>query len=118
MWFESGYFAEERDLNSKDTGNVSNMENENKTWLWVFIALGLLLISGGFGGYSMMGYGGMGFFGPVFMVLFWVAIIWLVLSLINIKKTEEDPMLTIKRRYSSGELSKKQYEEMKKELRH
>ena len=65
----------------------------------------------------MRGFG-MGF-GFLFMLLFWGATIWLVVSLINAAqsgKKEEDPSIILKKRYASGEISKKQYEEMKKKL--
>jgi len=91
--------------------------------LWILIALLLgvvLLFSGG----GMMGSFGMGFgmgFGVIIMVLFWGAIIWLVISLINAgtKKSEEtlDSALDIlKKRYARGEVTKEQYLEMEKEL--
>ena len=59
------------------------MSNKDST-LWILIALlvaVVLLFSGG----GMMGFGmgfGMGF-EAIIMVLFWGAIIWLVISLIN-----------------------------------
>ena len=61
------------------------MSNKDST-LWILIALlvAVVLLSGG----GMMGFG-MGF-GAVIMLLFWGAIIWLVISLINAgtKKSE------------------------------
>jgi len=68
----------------------------------------------------MMGFG-MGF-GFIFMILFWVAVVWIVVSLINSAqftqsgKKDEDALTILKKRYASGEITKKQYEEMKKEL--
>ena len=76
----------------------------------------VLLFSGG----GMMGSFGMGF-GVIIMVLFWGAIIWLVISLINAgtKKSEETPesaLTILKKRYAKGEITKEQYLEMEKEL--
>ena len=66
----------------------------------------------------MMGFG-MGF-GFLFMILFWVAVVWLVISLINAtqsSKKDEDALTILKKRYASGDITKEQYEETKKELR-
>ena len=65
----------------------------------------------------MMGFG-MGF-GFIYMLIFLGVFIWLAVTIINAgqsSKKEEDPSFTLKKRYASGEISKKQYEEMKKEL--
>jgi len=97
------------------------MEKDKNTLLWIIIAVaaGLFLLGGfGMGGYGMMGFG-MGF-GFLFMLLFWGALIWLVVTLVNAGqsgKKGEDPSNIIKKRYASGEISKKRYEEMKKELK-
>ncbi len=93
---------------------------ENKNVLgWILAAVALLFLFGSFGmgGYGMMGFG-MGF-GFLFMLLFWGLIIWLVVTLINTgqsNKDESDSLTILKRRYASGEITKKQYEKMKKEL--
>lgn len=94
------------------------MENKN-VWIWVLagIALLFLLTSFGMGGYGMMGFG-MGF-GFIFMLLFWGALIWLIVTLVNAaqsNKREDDALSILKKRYAAGEISKKQYEEMKKAL--
>ena len=94
------------------------MSNKDST-LWMLIALlvvVVLLFSGG----GMMGSFGMGF-GVIIMVLFWGAIIWLVISLINAgtRKSEETPesaLTILKKRYAKGEITKEQYLEMEKEL--
>ncbi len=81
--------------------------------IWMLVAVVLFFCFGGFGtsSYNMMGYG----FPP--MLLFWGAIIWLAVSHCNTTdKDDEDSLVIIKKRYASGEISKKQYEEMKKEL--
>ena len=92
------------------------MSNKDST-LWILIALlvAAILLSGG----GMMGFG-MGF-GVIIMVLFWGAIIWLVISLINAgtKKSEETPesaLTILKKRYAKGEVTREQYLEMEKEL--
>ncbi len=96
------------------------MEENKNMWIWIFVAVALLFLLGNFGmgGYGMMGFG-MGF-GFVFMLLFWGVLIWLVITLINgaqLSKEKGDPLAILKKRYALGEISKKQYEEMKKELR-
>lgn len=95
------------------------MEGSKHMWIWVVIATALLFLFGSFGmgGYGMMGYG-MGF-GAVFMLLFWGMVVWLIVALINGtrgSKGENSPLTILKKRYVSGEISKKQFEEMKKEL--
>ena len=96
------------------------MEENKNFWVWVLTAVALLLLfsSFGMGGYGMMSFGiGFGF---LFMLLFWGVLIWLVVTLINAGqsgKKEEDPSNILKKRYASGKISKKQYEEMKKELK-
>ena len=93
------------------------MSNKDST-LWILIALlvGVVLL---FSGGGMMGFG-MGF-GVIIMVLFWGAIIWLVISLINAgtRKSEEmpeSPLTILKKRYARGEVTKEQYLKMETEL--
>ena len=96
------------------------MEKDNNTWIWILIAviIMLFLLGGvGMGGYGMMGFG-MGF-GFIFMLLFWGLIIWMIVTLINASQSNEnesDSLTILKKRYASGKITKKQYEEMKKEL--
>ncbi|MDP2749554.1 MAG: SHOCT domain-containing protein [Nanoarchaeota archaeon] len=98
------------------------MEQNKNVWIWVLVALALLLSLGSFGmgGYGMMGYG-MGF-GWIFMFLFLGGLIWLIYSLVNAAQSnthqekEEDAKGILKKRYVKGEISKKRYEEMRKEL--
>ncbi|MFZ2411652.1 MAG: SHOCT domain-containing protein [Candidatus Methanoperedens sp.] len=92
------------------------MNNKDST-LWILIALlaGVILLFGG----GMMGFG-MGF-GAIIMVLFWGAIIWVVISLINAgtKKPEETPesaLTILKKRYAKGEITREQFLEMEKGL--
>jgi putative membrane protein len=61
----------------------------------------------------------MGFFSGFGMILFWVAFIWLIVWLINKNKEpekKETPLQILKERYAKGEITKKQYENMKKEI--
>ena len=95
------------------------MEKNKNIWVLVLAVVAVLFLFGSFGmgDYSMMGFG-MGFGFP-FMLLFWGVLIWLVITLINAGqsgKKEEDPSNILKKRYASGRISKKQYEEMKKEI--
>ena len=97
------------------------MEEDKNTLAGVFIAVIIVIFligSFGMGGYGMMGFG-MGF-GVIFMLLFWGLIIWLIVTLTNASqssKNEPDSLTILKKRYASGEISKKQYWEMKKELK-
>jgi putative membrane protein len=97
------------------------MEKDKNTLRWIVVAVVFLLIlfgSFGMGGYGMMGFG-MGF-GFIFMLLFWGLIIWLIVTLINASqsnKNEPDSLTILKKRYASGEISKKEFESMKKEIR-
>ena len=77
------------------------------------------------GGYNMMGYYGspygwlgFGWVGMILMILFWVAIIWIIIWAIRQFTTGKGSSLDVlERRFVKGELSKKEYLEMKKELR-
>ena len=97
------------------------MEEDKNTLAGGFIAVIIVIFligSFGMGGYGMMGFG-MGF-GVIFMLLFWGLIIWLIVTLTNASqsnKNEPDSLTILKKRYASGEISKKQYGEMKKELK-
>ncbi len=82
----------------------------------------------GGGGFSMVnnynGFGMMGGsspfswgFGFIFMILFWGAIIWLIVWLIRTYAHPKESALEIlKKRFARGEITKKEYEHMKKEL--
>jgi len=96
------------------------VEDSKNVWIWIFVAVALLFLFGSFGmgGYGMMGFG-MGF-GFVFMLLFWGVLIWLVITLINAArsgKEKDDPSTILKKRYASGKMSKKEFENMKKEIK-
>ena len=93
------------------------MSNKEST-MWILIAL-LAVVILSFSGGGMMGFG-MGF-GAIIMVLFWGAVIWLVISLINAGKQKsedisESALAILKKRYAKGEITKEQYLEMVKEL--
>ncbi len=111
------------------------MEKDKNTLVWIIVGVIVLLFvfgSFGTGGYGMMGSGsmmnmmggGMMGFGFLFMLLFWGAIIWIVVTFINGMQTSrnerdensEDSLDILKKRYAAGKISKKQYERMKKEL--
>ena len=62
---------------------------------------------------------GFGLFGGFGMIIFWGFFIWLIVWLINKNKEpekQETPLQILKERYAKGELTKKQYEELKNEL--
>ncbi len=95
------------------------MEENKNAWVWAFAVVALLLLfsSFGMGGYGTMGLG-MGF-GFLFMLLLWGVLIGLVVTLINAaqsQKSGDSAICVLKRRYASGEISKKQFEGMKKEI--
>ncbi len=73
-----------------------------------------------FGG---QGYGmGYGYGGWIFMIIFWAAILFLIFYFVKIlagKNTDvrrESAEDILKKRYASGEISKEEYQSMKKEL--
>ncbi len=84
--------------------------------------------------YGHMGMFGFGFgFGWIFTILFWALIIWAIYALIenltghshnqhhhdqqNTKMSQENSALNIlKERYAKGEISKEQFDQMKKDL--
>lgn len=71
------------------------------------------------------GYGGM-MFGGLLMLAFWVlvivGVIWLVLTLTRSGQTvpgapgAAKPLDTLRERYAKGEITKEQYEEIKRDL--
>ena len=94
------------------------MEKDKNTLLWIVIVVVILLFlfsEFGIGGYGMMG------FGFLFMLLFFGLIIWLIVTLINFaessKKDNSDSLTILKKRYASGEITKKQFEKIKGEIR-
>lgn len=66
---------------------------------------------------GMMGGFGYGWiFQILILVLFFVIIFWLLRNQQGSQKTNEKPKDILKRRLASGEISKKQYDELKKEI--
>lgn len=72
----------------------------------------------GYYGYGMMD--GRGFFpvlGWIWSLLIWVIIILVIAALIRYLRGEgESPLDALKRRYARGEIDKKEYERLKKDL--
>jgi len=72
--------------------------------------------------FEMYGYPysyGMGV-GFIFMILFWAVIIWLIIVGIRYARHQgwqRYPLDTLKERYAKGEISKKEFEQIKKELK-
>jgi len=73
----------------------------------------------------MMGYGAFGF---IWTILFWGFLIFLIVWVLtqikgrscynkDTKNNKETPLDILKLRFTKGELTKKQYEDMKKELK-
>lgn len=70
--------------------------------------------------------GGMGFFGWFFMIIFWVAMIAIVVFLIKAiadggksggsSNRQEDVLEILKKRYAKGEISKEEFKKMKKDI--
>ncbi len=65
----------------------------------------------------------LGYAGWTFMILFWGVVIWLIVWLINQSKNpageveKKDPIDILKVRYAKGEVSKKEFIDMKQHLR-
>ncbi|NOZ80639.1 MAG: SHOCT domain-containing protein [DPANN group archaeon] len=62
----------------------------------------------------------MGYLGWFWMILFWGAFIWLIVWLVDKNKdTKKDktPSQIAKERYAKGELTKKEYQDISKEIR-
>ncbi len=78
-------------------------------------------------GPGMMGWGyGMGWFGPILMAVFWVALIAGIVFLVRWAavsgrfreqgKSEESALDILKKRYARGEITKDEFEKMKKDI--
>lgn len=75
--------------------------------------------------YGYYGYGGFSpshfFFGPVMMIVFWSLVIWAVVAFLkrnpgSHKNGHERPLDILKERYAKGEITKEQFESMKKDI--
>lgn len=82
---------------------------DSKLWLLIALVVAVMLLSG------MMG------FGLIIMLLFWGAVIWLVISLINSGAKNsgnagESALTILEKRYARGEITREQFLEMEKEL--
>ena len=98
------------------------IENNSTVWIIILgVILVLLIVGFGMNGFGIMGFG-MGF-GFLSMFLFLGVLAWLIVSLSNVSQQPKhetdglDPLSTLNRRYANGEISKKQYQEIKKELK-
>ena len=75
----------------------------------------------GYGGFGGLGFG-MGLFGGIMMLLFWAAIIllvvWAVRSVFPSQRQSERESADeiLKRRYAAGEISQAEYEQARKAL--
>jgi putative membrane protein len=85
----------------------------------MLLNIGGMMDYGGYGGFGV----GMALFGWLFMILFWVAIILLIIWLYKqIKGPESAAAKTetaneiLKKRYARGEINKEEFEEKKKDL--
>ena len=77
----------------------------------------------------MMGFNSFGFgFGGIFMLLFWGLIIWAIFALVgrggcghgsssdNNSKHSDSALDILKNRYAKGDISKEEFEKIKKDL--
>ena len=66
----------------------------------------------------MMGWGVFSIFGWLSVVVFWVLLILGIISLIRYLSHSNDktPLDILKKRYASGDITKKEFEEKKKDL--
>ena len=76
----------------------------------------------GYGGFGALGGLGMGLFGGIFMLIFWAAIILLVVWAVrgvfpSQRVSEHDGALEVlNRRYAAGEINQAEYEQARKAL--
>ncbi len=77
------------------------------------------MMGGGMMGNYPIGYSYWGFWNIVW-VLFWVGVIalifWLIYKFVIQKGKTENPLEILKKRFAKGEITKKQFEEIKKEI--
>ncbi len=61
---------------------------------------------------------GSGMFGLLIMILFWVAVIYLIyLAIKRLVEPRDSALDILKKKYVKGQISKKKFEEMKKDLK-
>jgi len=66
----------------------------------------------------MMYYYGYGWFGFFLMLIFWIAVIWLIVWIIQqATKNKESALDILEKRFAKGEINKKEYLEKKKMLK-
>jgi uncharacterized membrane protein len=63
-----------------------------------------------------MYYGHMGYFGGLSMIIFWGLFIWLIVWLVTQNKKNDDPRSTLKNRLAKGQISAKEYDQLKKKM--
>ncbi len=65
-----------------------------------------------------MPYWYMGYFGIFCDILFWVILIWLIVWLLRKSNAQTNtPLSILNERYAKGDITKKQFEEMKKDVK-
>lgn len=78
----------------------------------------------GNGGFGMMnglgGYGGMGLIGLLMHLLVWIIllllVVWIVRTVVNAGSGANAARSILDRRYASGELTRKEYDQMRKDI--
>jgi len=69
-------------------------------------------------GFGMMGFGNWSYFSMILGIIFWVIVLYSIYLLIKkLSNGNINPLEIIKKRYAKGEITKKEFERMKKELR-
>jgi putative membrane protein len=69
----------------------------------------------------MHGFGGFMGFGFFFWIIFLVILVWVVKSILEKQNSgstsaKDDPLDILKKRYANGEISKEEFERMKRDL--
>lgn len=77
----------------------------------------------GYGGWgNMMGWNGFGLLGWLPMLLFWILVVLGIIALIRYlarsgqREKDKTPLEILKERYARGEINKKEFEKMKKDM--
>lgn len=97
-------------------------EKQSKKWLFLTVLFGsLFFVFPGFG--LGLGFGFIGLMmalGMLFMLLFWGSVIWIFIWVMQSLMGVNDSLNALeilKKRYAKGEVSKREFEVMKRELR-